>query len=128
MRSFSINWIPYSGINVAVAALVGQSLGARRIDAAEHVVRRGLVVTTGLGMFFCLLYYLGAEGIIRAFDHDPAVVAFGASFLKLIALSFLFSGPMLPLNSAMNGAGDTTPPMIISFVANWVVKLPLAYA
>jgi putative MATE family efflux protein len=128
MRSFSVNWIPYAGISVAVAALVGQSLGARQIRKAERVVHRGLVVTTGLGIFFCLLYYVGAESIIRAFDHDPAVVAFGAAFLKLIALSFLFSGPMLPLNSAMNGAGDTTPPMIISFVANWVVKLPLAYA
>ena len=56
------------------------------------------------------------------------MVAAGESFLKLIALSFLFSGPMLPLGSAMNGAGDTKPPMIIAFVANWLVKLPLAYA
>ena len=62
-----------------------------------------------------------------AFTHDAAVVAAGKSFLKLIALSFLFSGPMLPLGSAMNGAGDTKPPMVIAFIANWLVKLPLSY-
>ena len=46
-------------------------------------------------------------------------------YLKLMALGFLFSAPMFPLVSAMNGAGDTQPPMIAAFVANWLVKLPL---
>ena len=56
------------------------------------------------------------------------MVAAGETFLRLIALSFLFSGPMLPLGSAMNGAGDTKPPMIAAFLANWGFKLPLSYA
>ena len=128
IRSFGVNWIPYSGIYVAVSALVGQSLGARRVADAERVVHRGLVVTTGLGVLFCVLYYGWARDIMLAFDHEPAVVDAGETFLKLIALSFLFSGPMLPLSSAMNGAGDTKPPMFIAFLANWLVKLPLAYA
>jgi putative MATE family efflux protein len=127
IRSFGVNWIPYSGIHVAVSALVGQMLGAHRVDEAERVVRRGLLVTSGLGVLFCVLYYAWADDIMRAFTHDPAVVAAGESFLKLIALSFLFSGPMLPLGSAMNGAGDTKPPMVVAFVANWLVKLPLSY-
>ncbi len=127
IRSFSVNWIPYSGINVAVSSLVGQSLGSHRAREAEAVVYRGLVVTTILGVFFCVLYYAGARDIMLAFDHEPAVVAAGETFLKLIALSFLFSGPMLPLGSAMNGAGDTKPPMVVAFLANWAVKLPLSY-
>lgn len=127
MRSFGVNWIPYSGIHVAVSALVGQNLGAHQVAEAERVVRRGLVVTTLLGVVFAALYYGWARDIMLAFDHEPAVVIAGESFLKLIALSFLFSGPMLPLGSAMNGAGDTKPPMIAAFLANWAVKLPLAY-
>jgi putative MATE family efflux protein len=127
IRTLGVNWIPYSGVHVAVSALVGQSLGARRVDEAERVVHRGVAVTGVLGVVFCVLYYLWAREIMLAFDRDPAVVAAGASFLKLIALSFLFSGPMFPLASAMNGAGDTKPPMIVAFLANWAVKLPLAY-
>jgi putative MATE family efflux protein len=127
IRSFSVNWIPYSGMSVAISSLVGQSLGARDAQEAQRVVRRGLVITTVLGIFFCMLYYGWATDIMRAFDNEPAVVAAGQSFLKLIALSFLFSGPMFPLASGMNGAGDTKPPMIAAFLANWPVKLPLAY-
>lgn len=127
LRSFSVNWIPYSGINAAISTLVGQSLGARDLREAERVVHRGLAVTTILGVFFCGAYYFLSRAIILAFDHEPAVVAAGEPFLKLIALSFLFSAPMFPLVSAMNGAGDTKPPMIVAFLANWPVKLPLSY-
>jgi len=127
LRSFSVNWIPYSGINAAVATLVGHSLGARDVREAERVVQRGLVMTTTLGVLFCVVYYALSREIIMAFDHEAAVVAAGVPFLKLMALSFLFSAPMFPLVSAMNGAGDTKPPMITAFLANWPVKLPLAY-
>lgn len=127
LRSFSVNWIPYSGINVAVASLVGQRLGAGSVRSAEQIVSRGLIVCCVLGLFFCALYYGWAREIMLAFDHNPGVVAAGEPFLKLMALAFLFSAPMFPLASAMNGAGDTKPPMIASFLANWPVKLPLAY-
>jgi Na+-driven multidrug efflux pump len=128
IRAFGVNWIPYSGVTVAVSALVGRSLGAHRVAEAEGVVRRGVVVTTLLGVLFCILYYVFAHEIIGAFDDEPSVVAAGATFLQLVALSFLFNGPTLPLGSAMNGAGDTKPPMLAAFLANWPVKLPLAWA
>jgi putative MATE family efflux protein len=127
LRSFSVNWIAYSGINAAISTLVGQSLGARNVREAERVVRRGLAMTTGLGALFCVVYYLWSREIILVFDHEPAVVAAGEPFLKLMALGFLFSGPMFPMVSAMNGAGDTKPPMITAFLANWPLKLPLSY-
>jgi putative MATE family efflux protein len=127
-RSFSINWIPYSGIIVAVSTLVGQNLGARHVDEAQRVVWRGIVACTALGIAFCILYYAFAHEVMSAFDGSPAVVSAGVPFLRLIALSFLFSAPMYPMVSAMNGAGDTMPPMIVAFLANWPVKLPLCYA
>ena len=128
LRSFSVNWIPYSGVNAAVATLVGQHLGGRQVRGAEQVVRRGLTITMVLGVLFCMGYYTLSRQIILAFDHEPSVVAAGAPFLRIMALSFLFSAPMFPLVSAMNGAGDTKPAMIAAFVANWPIKLPLAYA
>lgn len=127
LRSFSVNWIPLSGINVAIASLVGQSLGQRRPEQAERIVWRGIYVTTGLGALYAVSYYVFAESILRSFDDEPAVLAAGVPFLRLMALSFLFSGPTIPLGSAMNGSGDTKPPMIVAFVSNWPVKLPLSY-
>ncbi|MBI3782756.1 MAG: MATE family efflux transporter [Deltaproteobacteria bacterium] len=128
LRSFSFNWIFYSGINAAVATLVGQNLGARNLRQAENVVRRGFLMTSVLGTVFCFVYFLWSQQLILLFDSEPAVVAAGEPFVKLMALGFLFNAPMLPLVSAMNGAGETRVPMIAAFLANWPLKLPLAYA
>ena len=33
----------------------------------------------------------------------------------------------MPLTGAMNGAGETRPPMLAAFISNWPVKLPLCW-
>jgi putative MATE family efflux protein len=128
LRSFSINWIPYSGVNAAVAALVGQNLGARDVLQAERVVARGVRMATLLAVGFCLLYGSFARQFIAFFDADPTVIAIGVPFVQLVAFGFLATGTTLPLVAAMNGAGDTRPPMIVTFLANWPLKLPLCWA
>jgi putative MATE family efflux protein len=128
LRSFSLNWIPYSGVNAAVAALVGQNLGARNLPAAERVVGRGVTVAVFLALTFCLIYGWFAADFIAFFDADPKVVATGVPFVQLVAFGFLATGTTLPLVAAMNGAGDTRPPMVITILANWPIKLPLCWA
>ena len=49
-------------------------------------------------------------------------------FVQLVAFGFLATGTTVPLVAAMNGAGDTRPSMIVTFLANWPVKLPLCWA
>ena len=128
LRAFSLNFIPFSGLNAATATLVGQRLGAGSPEEARHVVRRGLLVAVLLSVGFCAIYSTFAEPLIAIFDSDPEVIAIGIPFLLIIAFGQLFTGPTMPLAAAMNGAGDTRPPMFAALVANWPVKLPLAYA
>jgi putative MATE family efflux protein len=127
LRSFSINWIPYSGVNAAVAALVGQNLGAGDVPQAARVVSRGVRIATLLAIAFCVIYGSFAAQFIAFFDADPTVVAIGVPFVQLVAFGFLATGTTLPLVAAMNGAGDTRPAMIVTFLANWPLKLPLCW-
>lgn len=128
LRAFSLNFIPFSGLNAAVATLVGQRLGATDPDEARRVVRRGFLIAIVLSAAFCALYSVYAEQLIAIFDSDPDVIRVGIPFLLIIAIGQLFTGPTMPLAAAMNGAGDTRPPMFAALMANWPVKLPLAYA
>lgn len=128
LRAFSLNFIPFSGLNASVATLVGQRLGSGDAAEARHVVRRGLVIAVVLSITFCAFYSSLGEPLIAIFDSDPAVIKVAMPFLMIIAIGQLFTGPTMPLAAAMNGAGDTRPPMIAALIANWPVKLPLAYA
>ncbi|MDG2307901.1 MAG: MATE family efflux transporter [Candidatus Binatia bacterium] len=128
VRAFSLNFIPFAGLHASVATLVGQRLGAGNPQRARLVVRHGLVIAVLLSIGLCVLYTGIAEPLIAIFDSDPAVIAVGVPFLMIIAFGQLFIGPTIPLGAAMNGAGDTRPPMFVALAANWPVKLPLAYA
>ena len=63
LRSFAVNWIPQSGINTAISALVGQNLGRRDADEATRVVLRGLILDTLLGRGLL-------RGVLRLRDAD----------------------------------------------------------
>lgn len=128
LRAYNINWIPLAGLTAAVATLVGQNLGARRPDAATRVVRQGLWLSVSLGVLFTVFYTSIAEQFVAFFDDSPEVVAVGARFLRILAFSMWASSATTPLVAAMNGAGDTKVPMMAAFLANWPVKLPLAWA
>ena len=70
---------------------------------------------------------LFADDIIRIFNREPELVEQGAVFMRIAVVGYL----MMPLTavfmSALSGAGDTVPPMIISVTIAWAVQLPLAY-
>ena len=128
LRAFSLNFIPFAGLNASVATLVGQRLGGGSAHEAKRVVRRGFFAALGISIVLCSLYMIYASPLISIFDSNPEVVATAIPFLMVIALGQLFTGSTMPLAAAMNGAGNTRPPMVAALFANWPVKLPLAYA
>ncbi|HVP70212.1 MAG TPA: MATE family efflux transporter [Gemmatimonadaceae bacterium] len=113
------------GFGAAAAAVVGQNLGARRVDRAR---RAGWIATgfvTAIGIVGASLEYLCAVPFARIFTSDPAVIAEGARYLRIGALSTLFAGAEVVLEGALGGAGDTLPPMITSTTLT-VLRIPLA--
>ena len=68
------------------------------------------------------------QEIIGVFDKsDPQVLELGAIFMRLLVVANLATSFSVIWGAVLNGAGDTQPPMLIAVVANWVIKLPLAY-
>ena len=53
------------------------------------------------------------------------MIAEGARYLRIGALSTLFAGAEVVLEGSLGGAGDTLPPMITS-TALTVIRIPLA--
>jgi putative MATE family efflux protein len=119
--------LPSWGLGGAAATLVGQNLGAGRADRAEQAVWRAalynLVFLTAVG----LALVLGAEGIVRLFSADAAVVAIGARCLRIVGAGFPFYGVGMVVSQAFNGAGDTRTPTLINLVCFWLGEVPVAY-
>lgn len=113
-RMESVVYVASVGMGAAVAAIVGQSLGAGDSDRAARAgwVSTGVVSVVGIAMAAASLLF--AEEFAGIFSDDPAVIAEAARYLRISAFSQLFLGAEVVLESAMAGAGWTMVPMLLS--------------
>lgn len=120
--------IPAMGLSMATATLVGQHIGAGKIERATRIAH------LSMGIAFVTLTIVG--GVIVLFANqivaffvpgDVAVVTEGGRFLRIFALSFGFMGLQLALLGVFRAAGQTTVTMVIALVSQWVLQFPLAY-
>lgn len=113
-RMESVIYVASVGMGAAVAAIVGQSLGAGDSARAARAGWVSTAVVSVLGVFIAVASLLFAEEFAGIFSNDPAVIAEAAKYLRISAFSQLFLGAEVVLESAMAGAGWTFVPMVLS--------------
>lgn len=126
MRALSFAWLFFSGLIVATSTLVGQNLGRKKPDEAQNVVRKSGLVIAIIATIFFVIYAIWGKYVIMFFRDDAEVVRIGRNYLWIIAIGMLFTAPGSVCRAAFTGAGDNKPPMYISLIANWLIKLPMA--
>lgn len=121
------SWLFMIGVGVAaaVAAIVGQSMGAGDSARAERAgwVSVGFVSIIGLIVFAA--QSLWAPRLAGLFTSDQLVIAEGARYLRIAAWSQLFITSEIVLEGALGGAGATFPPMLTS-TSITALRIPLA--
>jgi putative MATE family efflux protein len=126
LRAESLSYMPGFGFAVAGTALVGQYLGARCPDRAEKTgyitYQIAALVMTSIGLTFIA----APQVLIQLFSEDAAVIRAAVGPLRIIgfvqpllAAAYVFPG-------ALRGAGETRFPMIVTTMAIWAVRVPLA--
>lgn len=120
--------IPAYGLSMAVAALVGQNIGAGQIERAESIAKLGASlgfwILTGLGA----LAFVFAKQLVTFFvPNDPGVIASGAVYLRTMALSWGFLGVQFSLIGVLRASGNMMTTMVLTLVSQWVLQFPLAY-
>lgn len=126
-RNFVFFILPAWGLSNAAATLIGQNLGAGKIDRAEQSVYLAAKYNAIFMAGVMLLFLFGAGPIIRFFSTDEVVVAYGIRALQIIGSGYIFYGVAMVMTQALNGAGDTRTPTVINIVCFWLVQIPLAY-
>jgi putative MATE family efflux protein len=127
MRLEAVIFMPLMALGLAVAAIVGQNLGAKQVDRA---VQAGWQVTwIGVSMMVVLgaSLFLGADFLAHAMSKDPITIDYTRSYLRINAWSEPMLAIAMVLGGALQGAGDTRTPMWFSLITNWLLRLPLAW-
>lgn len=126
-RQTSLLLAPAFGLSGAAPAMVGQNLGAgqpARAVRAVHLIAAAVVSLSGLLLGLLALFPGPA---FAAFTQDAATIAAGVQAIGVLALYRLLMMLGTVMDYSLSGAGDTVSPMIVNFIALFMVQLPAAW-
>ncbi len=125
-NALSLSFLPGIGFGVAATALVGQSLGARRLYEGEQAVRIAtlwsLIWMSGMGV----LIFFFAPQVISFYSTDPEIIAVGSAGLRIVALVQPFWAVLFVQSGALRGLGNTSFPLRINTLGIWIAVV-IAY-
>ncbi len=123
----AISYMPGFAFSAAAAAMVGQNLGAKEPERASHAAwactKQSVIVMT----IMAILFYSFAGIIASYFTRDAEILRLTVSYLRINALSEPFIALSMTLTGALQGAGDTRSPAVVTFLTLWIIRLPLTY-
>jgi putative MATE family efflux protein len=127
LRLMMFFMLPAWGMSNAAATLVGQNLGAKKLDRAEQSVMKTakyvvIYMIVVMGLTFAFGYYF-----ISFFTNDPVIRDVARTALNIMSAGYIFYGIGMVLISTFNGAGDTWTPTKVNFFGFWLFQIPLAY-
>jgi MATE family multidrug resistance protein len=115
------------GLSMSVAMRISAAVGA-----AEHARLRPIWLGGAfVGFLFALAvtaaFLLFGRPVSSLFIQDPSVVATASLLLVVAAVFQIFDGGQVIHAAALRGLTDVRVPAVITFVAYWLVALPVAY-
>lgn len=123
----SLCYMPGYGIGDAASTLVGQSVGAKRLDLAKRIafkcVAAGMVVMSVMGV----VLYFAAPLLMGIMTDVPEVIELGTRVLRIEAWAEPMFAAAIVSYSAFIGTGDTLIPAVMNLSSMWIVRLSLAW-
>ncbi|WP_095278472.1 MATE family efflux transporter [Helicobacter sp. 11S02629-2] len=123
-RVESFSFVPGFGFMVAAMALMGQSLGARKIAYAKEYVRLCLIIASSvMGTIGLLLAIFGYFLTLIFISHDAVALQSGMYYLIAVGLSQVPLICCFVYDGALRGAGKTNVPLMINISSITILRL-----
>jgi putative MATE family efflux protein len=104
------------GIGSTLVAMVGMNVGAGQVARARRIALIGgaaaFLLTEAIGVAAAIF----PQAWLRLFDNDPAMLASGVAYLRIVGPFYGCFGLGLSLYFAMQGAGRMVWPLVAGFL------------
>ncbi|MHB8137173.1 MAG: MATE family efflux transporter [Smithellaceae bacterium] len=123
--------IPFMSIGMAATTIAGQNLGAQKLDRVFQTLRISvyfglavaLVCTTVL---FVFSQYIGAI-FLKESAESARVLRIVRDYYHWMAFIFPCFAVIFAIQGVLRSAGDTMALLALSFIAMFIIRIPLAY-
>ena len=127
LRLMMFFMLPAWGMSNAAATLVGQNLGAKKIERAEQSVMKTAKYVVTYMLIVMVITFAAAHYFVAFFTNDVQIQEVAREALYIMSIGYIFYGIGMVLISTFNGAGDTWTPTWVNLFGFWLFQIPLAY-
>src|SRR6266702_2286422 len=124
LRLIQSLFLPTVAIAFAAAPVAGQNYGAKLGDRVRQSFYSAAAMSASVMVVLTLLCRIAPDAMVRFFNADAGVVAFGSEYLRIISWTFVASGIVFVSSSVFHGMGNTLPPLGSSSLRLFSFALP----
>ena len=95
-------------------AFASQNMGAKKLDRVDDVLKKSLLVVSGVGLFFGVGAFLLGEILLRLYTPNQEVIDIAMLRLLVISTSYFLCGIMDVYSGVIRGMGFSFTPMLVS--------------
>lgn len=128
IRIEALSFMPGFAMAIAAGALCGQYLGAGLPDMARQAAWRCALIASGIMGTMGLVLAVGGRWVTGLLSEQPAHLEITPTLLLITGVTQVPFALAIVFRSAMHGAGDVRAVMIMTWITQWGLRLPLAYA
>ena len=120
--------MPSIAIGMAASSMAAQNVGAGKWDRVHRVAMAGIAFNFLLTGSLVTLIYLFNRGALNLFlPGEGGAIEIAQHINAIVVWSFVFFGLSFVLAGIVRSTGAVIPPLIILFIALWLVRIPFAY-
>ncbi len=123
--------IPFISIGIAATTISGQNLGAGNLDRVFETTKISVYFGLFIGLICTAVLLAFPEQIGGIFLKESAesvlVQKYVRDYYRWIAFIFPCFGVIFAIQGVLRSAGDTIALLVLSFIAMFLIRIPLAY-
>jgi len=123
----SISFMAVLGISAAGSIRVGNAVGKKDIRETRRAGFTASLLGASIMFFSGLIFILFRNFLPTLYVNDEVVISFASSLLVIAALFQLSDGIQAVGIGILRGLTDVKIPTVITFIAYWIVGLPVGY-
>jgi multidrug resistance protein, MATE family len=115
------------GLSIAVGIRIGAAVGAGHHSKVRPIWAGAAGLSVAQAALVTLLFVACGRTIASFFVGDTAVIATATRLLVVVGIFQIFDGAQVINSAGLRCMTDVRIPAAITFVAYWVIAIPLAY-
>src|SRR5688572_11517502 len=123
-RIVQAGFMPVVALGFAVAPVAGQNFGAGLAGRVKATFKDASLMAAGVMALFAIASHIAPATLVGIFTDDPAVIAVGEEYLRIISWNYVASGLIFVASSMFQAMGNTLPSLISSAVRLALIAIP----